>query len=1044
MKKNIIILSLIMATTLCNFAQNVQVYDWENPAVISINKEDPHATLIPYSTVEQALKGDPSESPYYKLLNGDWKFKWVYKPADKPEGFFEPAFIDESWLTIPVPSNWELQGYGTPIYVNIPYEFTEDPQPPQVPHNYNPVGSYRSWFSIPENWDGREVFIHFGAVKSAMYLWINGEKVGYSQGSKLPAEFNITPYLKEGENLLAMEVYRWSDGTYLECQDFWRISGIERDVYLWSAPEVHIRDFWVDASLDDSYENGILNVDLDIKKYNEKKKAKNFTATYSLYDAEGKLIVSRDILFSLGKEHYNTSISFDQELIPGVKQWSEEKPNLYTAVLKIKDKKGNLLETLSCKTGFRKVELKEGLLYVNGEYVLIKGVDRHEHDEKTGHVVDEESMRKDLFLMKTNNINTVRTSHYPNDPLWYQLCDEYGMYVIDEANIESHGIGYHPDRTLGNKPEWMEAHLDRIRRMVERDKNHPSVIIWSMGNEAGDGVNFVAGTDWIHDRDASRPVHYERATTNAHTDIYCPMYPGLAYLEKWAKGDDPRTLIMCEYAHSMGNSTGNLVDYWNLIRKYDKLQGGSIWDWVDQGLLQTDDEGNEYWAYGGDFGPEGTYSDWNFCANGLINADRSIHPGLYEVKKVYQSVIFEQDPEFSNKIRIYNEYNFTNLNEFDFYYTVLGDGRPFSKGRITQLECAPGETITFEIPQNEIFTEPGVEYFFNIYMAARDDKGLIPKGHIMASEQIRMPFQPVRIMPAPGPPHGLQKIVDGDMLKVSGENFSVTLDKSTGALTDYSYRGKNMILDAPQPYFWREPTDNDHGFGMLKRLGVWKKASENRVMESFEVLESDSRQLRIKVDYSLPDVYSSYSILYSIDMYGEVSLQATLHPGDSMLPDMPRFGFYMEMPEAYDHVEWFGRGPFENYIDRKTAAFVGLYNGKVEDQHVSYIRPQENGNKCDVRWMSLTNAEGYGLEFSSAGHFEFTVQHYRPEDIKQENRETNMHSVDVPKRGMVGVNLDHFQMGVGGNNSWGAWPIEKYRYPARAYNFLLKIKPIVK
>ncbi|RLD74929.1 MAG: beta-galactosidase, partial [Bacteroidetes bacterium] len=756
MKKILLSLSLFIASLLFLNAQEAQLHDWENIAVISINKEAPHVTLMPYATVEQALSGDPASSPFYKLLNGDWKFNWVYKPADRPEGFFMPEFIDDSWLTIPVPSNWELQGYGVPIYVNQPYEFTDHPNPPEVPHDYNPVGSYRNWFTIPADWNERQVFIHFGAVKSAMYLWINGEKVGYSQGSKLPAEFNITPFLKEGENLMAVEVYRWSDGTYLECQDFWRISGIERDVFLWSAPDVQIRDFWAKASLDENYENGTLSLDLDIRKYDEKKKAKNYTAAYELYDAKGTLVMKRDLSFSMDKEQCCDSVFFAEVSIPDVKQWSDEKPNLYTLVLTIEDKKGKIIEALSCKTGFRKVELKDGLLYVNGEYVLIKGVDRHEHDETTGHVVDEESMRKDIFLMKTNNINTVRTSHYPNDPLWYQLCDQYGIYVIDEANIESHGIGYHPDRTLGNKPEWMEAHLDRMRRMIERDKNHPCVIIWSMGNEAGDGVNFEAGTRWIHERDASRPVFYERAETRAHTDIYCPMYPGLEYIEKWAKGEDPRTLIMCEYAHSMGNSTGNMLEYWELIRKYDKLQGGCIWDWVDQGLLMTDRSGNEYWAYGGDYGPEGTPSDFNFCANGLINADRSIHPALFEVKKVYQSVRFTIDSNLHNKLQIYNEYNFTNLNEFDFAYTILADGRPVSKGMVPGIDCAPGETVLIDIPQNEAFTEPGVEYFFNIYMMERTGGGIIPSGHTIASEQVFLGYEPVRIMPWPGNAFGLQ------------------------------------------------------------------------------------------------------------------------------------------------------------------------------------------------------------------------------------------------------------------------------------------------
>jgi beta-galactosidase len=522
------------------------------------------------------------------------------------------------------------------------------------------------------------------------------------------------------------------------------------------------------------------------------------------------------------------------------------------------------------------------------------------------------------------------------------------------------------------------------------------------------------------------------------------MYPGLKYLEKWANGDDPRTLIMCEYAHSMGNSTGNLKEYWDLIRKYDKLQGGSIWDWVDQGLLKEGPGGQEYWAYGGDFGPEGTPSDHNFCANGLINADRTIHPGLHEVKKVYQNVIFTRDPDLGNKLNIYNEYNFTNLDEYDFYYTIVADGRHISKGRIPGISCDPGETVSIDIPENEAFTEPGVEYFFNIYMTQREESGVIPAGVTLASEQIALPYQPVREMPAPGPPHGLETSEIDNSIIVSGQNFSISLDKKNGGLDAYYYGDDNYLLAAPVPYFWREPNDNDHGYGMFKRLNVWQRASNNRVLENMEILESDSRELKIKADYSLPDVYSAYSIIYSIDMFGDVELEATLYPGDSILPDMPRFGFYMEMPDEYDQLEWYGRGPFENYVDRKTAAFVGLYSGTVAEQHVSYIRPQENGNKCDVRWMSLTDRQGKGLKFSSDEKFEFTVQHYRPADIAQENRQTNMHSIDVPRRDMIGINLDRFQMGVGGNNSWGARPIEKYRYPAKQYTFKLKIEPVVR
>ena len=1035
------ILLLAMAAGLA-IAQGPKKPDWENPAVISINKEAPRVTSIPYNSIDQALKGDFAESPNYVLLNGDWKFKWVESPAEKPSKFFKPKYDDASWANIPVPSNWELEGYGVPIYVNQPYEFTYDPQPPSVPRDHNPVGSYRCWFEVPEGWQDREVFLHFGAVKSAMYLWINGKEVGYSQGSKLPAEFNITPYLNSGQNLLALQVYRWSDGTYLECQDFWRISGIERDVYLWSAPKLHIRDFWARASLDDQYKDGLLSIDIDMVKYDQKLEVQDYSIVAELFDADGDLIRSAEEGFSMAGDR--DSLLIEGFIIPDVRQWSAEKPYLYSLVLSLKDPNGAIVEAVSCRTGFRKVEMKGGLLFVNGAYVLLKGVNRHEHDERKGHVVDEASMRKDISLMKMNNINTVRTSHYPNDPLWYSLCDEYGIYVIDEANIESHGMGYDPDRTLGNNPAWREAHVDRIRRMVERDKNHPSVVIWSMGNEAGDGVNFVAGSEWIHGRDPSRPVHYERALNRPHVDIYSPMYPGLEYLEKWALGDDPRTLIMCEYAHAMGNSTGNLKEYWDLIRKYDKLQGGSIWDWVDQGLLTTDEQGREYWAYGGDFGPEGTPSDHNFCANGLVNPDRSIHPGLNEVKKVYQSVLFNMDPDSPGMIEVFNEYNFTNLDEFDFFYSISADGKTVSKGDIPVFSCAPGEKAYFTVPWDVRNIEAGKEYFLAIYARHRQGDGMIPTGYVVASEQFPLPYYPLEEMPRVGGEGSVKLTETENGYLVKGPGFYASFNKHAGLMDGYTYAFKDLVMGAPVPYFWREPTDNDHGFGMYRRMSAWRMASVHRVLKEFRVIRAEGRSVELQAEFELPEVYSTYTLNYLIDMDGEITLTGSLLPGDSALPDMPRFGFYMEMNGSFDELDWFGRGPFENYIDRKTAAFIGLYGGKVADQHFSYIRPQENGNKCDVRWMKLTDQSGTGLHFSAETPFEFTVQHYRPSDIAQENRQSNKHSIDVPKRNMVGINLDLFQMGVGGNDSWGARPIEKYRFPAKEYTFELKIKPVVK
>jgi beta-galactosidase len=1044
MMKNVLFAYMLIAALQGSQAQDAPVNDWENPAVISRNKEAPHATLMPYASIDEAIRGKAGDSPYSLLLNGDWKFHWVPEPSLKPEGFHMPGFDDSLWGYIPVPANWEMHGYGIPIYVNIPYEFTDDPRPPQIPEGSNPVGSYRTHFHVPASWEGRQVFLHFGAVKSAMYVWVNGQEVGYSQGSKLPAEFNITPYLQQGENLLAAEVYRWSDGSFLECQDFWRVSGIERDVFLWSAPGIHIRDFMVKASLDDEYRHGILNVDLELLKYDEELNPNRYDAELLLLDAQGQEVLRERQNLEMDGDQLRDSLFFRDLLVENVMLWSAEKPELYTLVLSLYDRKGKLVESLSCKTGFRNVQLKEGLLYVNGKYVLLKGVNRHEHDEKTCHVIDETSMIRDITLMKMNNINAVRTSHYPNDPRWYALCDRYGLYVIDEANIESHGMGYHPDRTLGNDPAWMEAHLDRIRRMVERDKNHPSVIIWSMGNEAGDGVNFEAASEWIRQRDPSRPVHYERALRRPHTDIYCPMYPGLEYIEKYALGDDPRTLIMCEYAHSMGNSTGNLQEYWDLIRQYDKLQGGFIWDWVDQGLLVTDGKGNEYWAYGGDFGPEGTPSDHNFCANGLVNADRSIHPGLHEVKKVYQSIIFEEDRRMPGLLNVHNEYLFTNLNEFDFFYIITADGTALYRDELPILHCPPGDSILLVIPLEEGLNEPGVTYFANVYARTKARQGVVPAGFVIASEQFMLPHTPVRIMPAPGVAPGLSISQNDKILKVQGNNFVISFNKENGLIDDFTYGLREMFLKAPQPYFWREPTDNDFGFGMQHQMLPWKKASANRVLKDLTLEKADTREVLLRVAYELPDVYAEYTLLYHISLEGDIKINGSLALSDSILPDLPRFGFYLEMPGIFDYIEWFGRGPFENYIDRKTAAFVGKYAGKVKDQHVSYIRPQENGNKCDVRWMQLTDRLGVGLKFSADPPFEFTVQNYRPSEIAQESRSSGMHSIDIPARNVVAIHLDRFQMGVGGNDSWGAMPIEKYRFPAKNYTFELKITPFIR
>ncbi len=639
-------------------ASSQTVPDWENPSLVGINKEAPRASAFPFETAALAETNDPGQSAYFQLLNGSWKFNWVRSPGERPRDFFEEEFDDSGWGRIPVPSNWEVQGYGVPIYLNHPYEFEKNP--PLIHHEYNPVGSYRTTFQIPEDWGDREVFLHFGAVKSAMYLWVNGQQVGYSQGSKLPAEFNVTEYLRTGENLLAVEVYRWSDGSYLECQDFWRISGIERDVFLWAAPKIHIRDVFVKAGLNDNYRDGRLEVTVDLANYGLGA-SEDLTVDMALTDPDdGSVISAPELSMDLPPVGEEASATVRVGVGP-VKRWTAETPALYDLYLTLKDPAGSTLEVVRQRIGFRTVEIKDGLLQVNGVPITIKGVNRHEHDPFTGHVMTEERMREDIRLIKAANMNAVRTSHYPSDPLWYELADEYGLYIVDEANIESHGMGYNLDTTLGNNPDWELAHVDRMRRMVERDKNHPSIIIWSMGNEAGNGVNFYAAYEWTKERDDTRPVQYERALKEWNTDIYVPMYASFQHLEEYAQSEPERPLIMCEYAHAMGNSVGNFTDYWELIDRYPSLQGGFIWDWVDQGLATVTEGGDSIWGYGGDFGPPGTPSDGNFLINGLVQPDRDLNPHYYEVRHVYQWIDAELLDTETGRILLTNNYEFKEI-----------------------------------------------------------------------------------------------------------------------------------------------------------------------------------------------------------------------------------------------------------------------------------------------------------------------------------------------------------------------------------------------
>ena len=1012
-----------------------ELKEWQNPDIVEVNRIPPHATLFPYENLDLALKSDRKQSQYFVNLNGKWKFNWSESPAARPVDFYKNDYDVKNWDEIDVPSNWELKSYGIPIYTNIAYEWTTTPNPPEVPVDYNPVGSYKREFTLAQNWDNRNVIIHFGAVKSAFYLWVNGQKVGYSQGSKTPAEFDITEFVNAGKNLLAVEVYRWSDGSWLECQDFWRISGIERDVYLYSTPKLHMIDYFAIPGLENYYTDGTININLNLK--NDEPKTKKAKIIASLWDGD-EVIWTQQKVAKIKKASYH-EMMFEGK-VPSPEKWSAEKPNLYKLSLELKDDSDNVLEVYSSDFGFRTSEIKHGQLLINGKPILIKGVNRHEHDEFEGHVISEESMIKDIALMKQNNINTVRTSHYPNDPRWYQLCDIYGLYVIDEANIESHGMGYDPEKTLGNNPVFKKSHLDRTLRMLARDKNHPSVIIWSLGNEAGEGVNFNATYNLIKGTDKSRPVHYERAELGRNTDIFCPMYYPIPKMLEYAQGLHKMPLIQCEYAHAMGNSVGNLKDFWDLIRKYDQLQGGSIWDWVDQGLAKYDEKGNKYWAYGGDFGPEGTPSDGSFCLNGLVSPDRTPHPSLMEVKKVYQDIHFKPVNFSFDEIEVKNEYFFIDLSDFAIYWELEANGEVMQDGMLVQPDIGPGESRIYTLGIIPFKPITGTEYFLNFTAFKLNGNEIMPEGHIYAFDQFQIPT-PVLTMEKSSDDGKKIVVEDDQFLRIETDKHSFSFNRETGFLSsvkqgDIEYLNEGLAIN-----FWRAPIENDFGNGMPDRQKIWRTAGQNAELRGINHEQNSQGYYIVDVDYWLPDVLSHYYVKYEINGEGEIKVSAYLEPGDKEFIDLPRFGMTMSLNREYTHLEWFGRGPHENYSDRKTSALVGHYQGSVEDQYVEYILPQENGYKTDTRWFSLQNEKGAGLLVSGEPLISFSAHHFTNEDITRETRE-GYHTTDVKKRPEVYLNIDLAQMGVGGDNSWGAKPHAEYCIPFRAMAYSFIIKPI--
>lgn len=1029
----------------------------ENPQVIQENKESAHASF----------SSNINGKKYYQSLNGMWKFKWVRSLHDRPLDFMNPKISLADWDEIKVPSNWEVEGYGIPIYLNHQYEFSSyktpvseemefidkiyPKNPGKVPHEYNPVGSYRREFIIEKDWLDKEIFLHLGAIKAGGFVWINGKYVGYSQGSKLPAEFNISKYLKKGKNNIALQIYRWTDGSYLECQDFWRISGIERDVFIYAQPKVRIQDFEVVSGLNMDYHQGKFELYLNIK--NHQKRAQEISVQYEIF--EGDSLIKTETK-SMAIEGFAQNSTEFKSQIDFVKPWSAEHPDLYNLRISTLNKKGTVIEQTTIRIGFRKVEIKNGLLLVNGQRITLKGVNTHEHDPLTGHVVSKELIIKDIKLWKENNINAVRLSHYPRGREFYELCDEYGIYVVDEANIESHGM-YYGKYSLAKIEEWEKAHVDRMERMVKRDRNHPSIIIWSMGNEAGNGTNFYAGYKAIKALDKSkRPVQYERSYKEGdwslfdmdwNTDIIAPMYVSPADFEKIGQSLTDRPFIPCEYAHAMGNSTGNFQDYWDIIERYDNLQGGFIWDWVDQSLWKTNEKGERYYAYGGDYG-ENMPTDNSFLNNGIVFPDRKPQPGLYEVKKAYEFINFKaQGINRFDQLRVLveNLYDFTNLKRFNYEIRVKAEGETLKRYFVKDLDIAPHTGKLIRIDLKDIAFKKNTEYFVEIHARTNEDWGLIAKNHCVAREQISLDTKYVEEEIENSIHKNIAYDENSQRLNLYNDRMYLIFDKEEGRLIQYAYHGIELIHNkkGPQPNFWRSPTDNDLGNKMHFKNTAWKSATLGLEVTEFKTEPIDSTAVKVTINYALKAVKSIFTSTYIIHGNGVIQLSNTLYTSEEK-SDIPRIGMRMQLPVQYNKLRFFGRGPHENYSDRKASAFVDLFTSTVADQYVQYIRPQENGYKTDIRWLSLTNGEGEGLMIvsNSKNHLSFSALHMLNEDFdvtagvdyKAKDANYSKHTIDIVERDLIQLNIDLGQRGLGGDDSWWALPQKEYQLKGNRIN----------
>lgn len=1046
--------------------------DWENPEVIQINKMPARVTSYSFDTTNQALLRD-REQASIKILNGNWRFNFVVKSEDRPMTFFENDFDSSHWPTIPVPSNWELQGYGTPIYTNQAYPMFKDgkssPKDIKVPYitRDNPVGSYLTEFEMPRSWMNQQIILHFGGVSSAFYLWINGEKVGYSQGDRLPSEFDITDYIKTGTNSIAVQVFRWSDGSYLEDQDHWRLSGIHREVILMAQPKVAINDFHVKTQFNYDFSQAELKIRPELSNINDIS-LKGWQIKAQLFDADLQPVLEKPMQVNapiVARIAYPARDNFEFGLLSAniekPKLWSSETPYLYTLVLSLTDNNGKVIETRSNRIGFREVKINDlGELLVNGKSIKIIGVNRHDHHHTKGKALSREDLLEDVLLLKRFNFNAVRTSHYPNDPYFYELCDEYGIYVMDEANIESHAVG----GLFANLPEWNHAMMNRVMRMVERDKNHPSIISWSLGNESGTGPNFAALASWVKDFDSSRFVHYEGAqgdpnhpdyigytgrgvspeqyaqrhtrlanpTDPAFVDVISRMYPDIEELLGLANSPHiKRPILMCEYAHAMGNSLGNLSDYWDLVRERPNLIGGYIWDWIDQGIETQNEQGETYLAYGGDFGDVPNLS--NFCINGIVDSYRQVKPQLWEAKYVFQPAKFTAVDLAQGEISVQNRFFFNNLNQYQIRWSLSEDNKILQTGNFNHLDIAANDSQTLKIPFNKPKLKPGARYWLKLSLRTIKPEKWAEAGHELAKQQFELPFYQVK--PQESNNSVPISVINSDtQVIVESQNVYVRFDKNRGYLNFYQVNNTAIIVDDLKHNFFRPQTDNDRrGWKTHKNLAIWRQVSKELPLAEFKVKQVKqtavitTQHQHVENDKTLIVVNTRYQISGNGNVKVEVEMNA-----ERSLPSMPRFGMNTQIAKSFDQMSFYGRGPFENYSDRNLSADIGIYSGKITDFVYTYVRPQESSNRTDIDWLTLSNNKGFTFTVDGQQDLSMSVWPWTTDNLQEAE-----HTYDLIESKSWTMNIDAIQAGVGGNNSWSlkAAPLKQYQLPAGHYKY---------